>query len=186
MRRPLKNTRYLHKSFAKMPCQAIHAKCGGIKPKKLCAADDWGKWNPDSISCFFQLVSPTVHGEKHKKGVIAQIMSKKPNKKLELVLFDTVSNGKTNGININAKLIEKGFAIRDKKWLKDGYLPWELALLKWKIKEAKKVQDHDDNDKFKLSELDDSAFSSRMKVQQWSAKNDALKPCGVIKPNRSK
>ena len=68
----------------------------------------------------------------------------------------------------------------------DGYLPWELALLKWKIKEAKKVQDHDDNNKFKLSELDDSAFSSRMKVQQWSAKNDALKPCGVIKPNRSK
>ena len=176
----------MHKSFAKMPCQAIHAKCGGIKPKKIYAADELGKWNQDSISCFFQLVSPTVHGEKHMKGVLAQILSKRPNKKLELVLFDTVSNGKTNGININAKLIEKGFAMRDKKWLKDGYLPWELALLQWKIKEAKKVQDHDENDKFKLSELDDSAFSSRMKVQQWSAKNDALKPCGVIKPNPSK
>ena len=168
-----------------MPCQAIHAKCGGIKPKKTCAADELGKWNPDSISYFFQLVSPTVHGEKHMNGVIAQIMSKRPKKKLELVLFDTVSNGKTNGININAKLIEKGFAMKDKKWLKNGLLPWEIAKFKWKIKEADKVQDHDENDKFKLLALDDSAFSSRMKVQQWSAKNDALKPCGVIRPNQS-
>ena len=169
-----------------MPCQAIHAKCGGIKPKKTCAADELGKWNSDSISCFFQLVSPAVHGQKHMKGFIGQIMSKRPNKKLELVLFDTVSNSKTNGVNINAKLLEKGFAIRDKTWLKDGYLPWELALLNWKLKEANKVQDHDEKDKFKLSALDDSAFSSKMKVRQWSAKNDAGKPLGVDKPNQSK
>ena len=63
-------------------------------------------------------------------------MRMRENKKIELILFDTVSNDFANGLNINAALLKSGHCVKDKKWLKYELLPWEAAA----IAQANKVR----------------------------------------------
>ena len=57
---PVKSTRYLLKKFCEMPAQAIRAKCGGIKTKKI--KDQPKVWDPRVIKEFSQMVTATNTG----------------------------------------------------------------------------------------------------------------------------
>ena len=59
------------------------------------------------------------------QGVTCTLMSNRPNRKPELLVYDTVTNDLPDGISINNVLIRDGFAKKDPKWTKHGLLPWE-------------------------------------------------------------
>merc|ERR1712018_243808 len=230
---PLKNCRYLHKCFAEMPCQAINAKCGGIKPKKLETAEDKKdqnkdengkkeendkkdekdkndklseeekkkddieeiiaqikqnqeeddkdeddekpeKWLPEAIHLFYNLIIPTISAKSpRERGIIAQIMKKTPNKKLQVILYDTVSNKKVNGININDRLIKSGFAIKDEKWLISKLLPWERAQKVWDQRQQRRriESELDQNLDLALANLNESLETATAKIENWCPKN---------------
>ena len=48
------------------------------------------------------------------------MMSKRPNKKLELILYDTVTNNLPDGIIINDRMLTDGFAKKHTKWTKQA------------------------------------------------------------------
>ena len=52
-------------------------------------------------------------------------MSKRPNRRPELLIYDTITNELPDGIIINNVLIRDGYARKDPKWAKHGMLPWE-------------------------------------------------------------
>ena len=51
----------------------------------------------------------------------------RPNKKPEVMLFDTVTNDFKDGVSFNDIMISEGFARKDPKWTVHGLLPWEHA-----------------------------------------------------------
>ena len=113
----------MDKIFGKEKAQAINAKCGGIKPliKGVPLS-----WPPKTCIRFQQWLSATNASSLPLQGVVAILMSSLPNRKPELILYDTVTNNLPDGVIINEKLIHEGFAKKDKKWaLYGGLLPWQ-------------------------------------------------------------
>lgn len=117
----LHHCRFLDKRFGKYKAQAIHAKCGGIKPKKTIKGVE-PFWTDEGRVVFKRLCDAT--NSVPAPGVVAILMSKKK-LKAKLILYDTVTNDLPDGIIINDRLIRDGFAKKNTKWTKQGLLPWE-------------------------------------------------------------
>lgn len=117
--------RFLDKRFGKENAQAINVKCGGIK-STLKVREGESCWSSKACTYFKQWVDATNLASP-LQGVVAILMSNVPNRKPELILYDTVTNDLPDGIIINEALIVHGLAKRDKKWqICGGLLPWQF------------------------------------------------------------
>ena len=131
--------RFLAKQFGQTKAQAIRAKCGGIKPKRSIRGVE-PFWTPQSCSAF-QIFANGTNQSYYGQGVIAVLMSNRPNRKPELLIYDTVTNDLPDGICINDVLIRNGYAKKDPKWTKHGLLPWEYPYEQLRQAETIKIKE---------------------------------------------
>ena len=125
MRVDIDYCRFLDKRFGKAKAQAINVKLGGIKPKRsMKGVEPYWTWQAHNAFKIFAKATndnPYYSGQ----GVTCILMSKRPNRKPELLIYDTITNELPDGISINNVLIRDGYAKKDPKWTKHGLLPWE-------------------------------------------------------------
>ncbi len=102
---PVSHVRYLDVRFTKYPCQGLQCRLSNVKPMH-----GQSEWPNESGEELLKIV------QKIREGVVAKVDSiDKAHNIMYVTLYDTVTNDKPGGVNINKALIAIGHAAEDSK-----------------------------------------------------------------------
>ena len=102
---PLSSLAWLLTQFCSLPAQALPAKLARLAPPHGSSS-----WPQASGARLLHLTRPACEGWEGSRGLVARLEEWGQGAKVELSLFDTVTNTEPKGVDIRKMLVEEGLA----------------------------------------------------------------------------